>query len=64
MILNQLNNQEVRKTKAILKELIEIKRELQVIRKLLESSSNISVNGYEITRSVQKAIRDTFQEDE
>ena len=50
--------------KAILKELIEIKRELQVIRKLLESSSNISVNGYEITRSVQKAIRDTFQEDE
>ena len=50
--------------KAIVKELIAIKRELQAIRNLLESSLDISFSDREMVRVVQKAIRGTSQEDE
>jgi len=44
--------------KSILKELISIKRELQAIRKLMESSLKIDINGHEVA---EKAIHDKLQ---
>lgn len=54
----------MRKTKSILRELIEIKRELQVIRNLIESSSKNDVDGHKIAKVVQTAIRGTSRVDE
>jgi hypothetical protein len=47
--------------KSILKELISIKRELQAIRKLMESSLKIDINGHEVAEAAQKAIHDKLQ---
>ncbi len=47
--------------KSILKELIAIKRELQAIRKLMESSLKIDINGHEVAKAAQKAIRDKLR---
>lgn len=47
--------------KSILKELIAIKRELQAIRKLMESSLKIDIDGHEITKVVQRAICSEFE---
>lgn len=49
----------VRKMKtltSILKELILIRKELQTIRNLMESSSKIDIDGTEMAKAVQKAI--------
>lgn len=54
----------MRKTKSILRELIAIKRELQVIRNLIESSSKNDVDGHKIAKAVQTAIRGTSRVDE
>lgn len=57
----ELNNQEVRKTKSILRELIAIKRELQAIRNLIESSLKNNVDGHKIAKAVKTAVCDTPQ---
>lgn len=46
---------------SILKELILIRKELQTIRNLMESSSKIGIDGTEMAKAVQKAIHDTAQ---
>lgn len=46
--------------KSILKELIAIKRELQAIRKLMESLK-IDINGHEVAEAAQKAIHDKLR---
>lgn len=46
----------MRKTKSILRELIAIKRELKAIRKLIESSFKIDIDGQKIAKAVQTAI--------
>ena len=47
--------------KSILKELISIKRELQAIRKLMESSLKIDINGHEVTEAAQEAVHAKLQ---
>lgn len=45
----------------ILKELVLIRKELQIIRNLMGSSSKIDIDGTEMAKTVQKAIHDTAQ---
>ena len=45
--------------KEILEELSQIRKELQAIRSNLESHREITIEGKELAKAVQKSIRDT-----
>lgn len=60
-MLLQQNERKAIDMKSILKELIAIKRELQAIRKLMESSLKIDINGHEVAEAAQKAIHDKLR---
>ena len=60
-MLLQQNERKAIDMQSILKELIAIKRELQAIRKLMESSLKIDINGHEVAEAAQKAIHDKLR---
>lgn len=55
---------DVKILKSILIELVLIRKELQVIRNLMESYSKIDIDGTEIAKAAQKAIHDIAQANE